>query len=134
MVSEKENFFYNPNYEDFLVEYTGNFDEEIKNVSYAYGKAIDQDYAIVAVEKGRYEELVSSQDFIIYAVPRGIFTLEALTPIDAGNFENVIQNPYNNLSGSGILVGIVDTGIDYLNSEFIREDDTTRIDYLWIRL
>ncbi|AYE33035.1 S8 family peptidase [Clostridium septicum] len=131
MVSEKENFFYNPNYEDFLVEYTGNFDEEIKNVSYAYGKAIDQDYAIVAVEKGRYEELVSSQDFIIYAVPRGIFTLEALTPIDAGNFENVIQNPYNNLSGSGILVGIVDTGIDYLNSEFIREDDTTRIDYLW---
>ncbi|MGV2643258.1 S8 family serine peptidase, partial [Clostridium perfringens] len=35
------------------------------------------------------------------------------------------------LDGSGVIVGIVDTGIDYLNKEFMREDDTSRILTIW---
>ncbi|MBX7407762.1 S8 family serine peptidase [Clostridium chauvoei] len=128
---DKEDFFYNPNYENFIVEYTGDFDNKIKDISYAYGKVIDRNFALVAVEKDRYEELIKDNDFIIYAAPRSLFALQALAPIEAGNFQGIIQNPYINLNGSGVLVGIIDTGIDYLNSEFIREDDTTRIEYIW---
>ena len=40
-------------------------------------------------------------------------------------------NPYLNLTGRGVLIGIIDTGINYLNREFIREDDTTRITSIW---
>ena len=35
------------------------------------------------------------------------------------------------LSGRGVLVGIVDSGIDYANPDFRNEDGTTRIAYLW---
>ena len=41
------------------------------------------------------------------------------------------NNPYLRLNGRGVLVGIIDTGIDYLNKEFQREDDTTRIVRIW---
>jgi len=33
-----------------------------------------------------------------------------------------------------VIVGIVDTGIDYLNEEFINEDDTSRIIAILMRL
>lgn len=39
--------------------------------------------------------------------------------------------PYLDLLGQNVLVGIIDTGIDYLNPLFINEDNTTRIKYLW---
>jgi subtilisin family serine protease len=35
------------------------------------------------------------------------------------------------LRGNGVLVGIVDSGIDYRNPDFIRPDGSTRIKYIW---
>ena len=35
------------------------------------------------------------------------------------------------LDGTDVVVGIIDTGIDYLSKEFMREDDTTRIIRIW---
>ncbi len=43
----------------------------------------------------------------------------------------MINNTYLGLDGSEVIVGIVDTGIDYLNKEFMREDDTSRILTIW---
>lgn len=40
-------------------------------------------------------------------------------------------NPYLRLNGRGVIVGMVDSGIDYLNNEFIREDGTSRILSIW---
>ena len=41
------------------------------------------------------------------------------------------ENRYILLDGTDVLVGIIDTGIDYLSKEFMREDDTTRIVRIW---
>ena len=37
------------------------------------------------------------------------------------------NNPYVKVSGEGILVAIIDSGIDYLNEDFINEDGTSKI-------
>ena len=37
------------------------------------------------------------------------------------------EQPFLNLRGSGVLVGIVDTGIDYTSSVFRYEDGTSKI-------
>ncbi len=43
-----------------------------------------------------------------------------------------IQNqPYLNLSGRGVLLGFVDTGIDYTKDVFLYEDGTSKIQYLY---
>lgn len=38
---------------------------------------------------------------------------------------------YSNLQGEGIVVALIDSGIDYLNQDFINEDGTSKILYLW---
>jgi len=68
---------------------------------------------------------------IRYVEFRTMFVLQEISPNYADSINKVKINPYLNLTGKGVLVGIVDTGIDYLNPEFIREDDTSRIIRIW---
>ena len=47
--------------------------------------------------------------------------------LEAAGILRVQEQPFLNLRGSGVLVGIVDTGIDYTNSVFRYEDGTSKI-------
>lgn len=129
-MSDESNYFSNPNYETFIVQFNGDFENEINSIPYAHGKKIWKAYGIVAVEKGRYYELLRESKTIIYGEPRGVF-IQQDTPIENSRVEIITKNPYVQLTGKGILVGIIDSGIDYLNTEFIREDDTTRVKAIW---
>lgn len=40
-------------------------------------------------------------------------------------------NPNINITGSGVLIGIANSGIDYLHPDFIYPDGTSKIRYLW---
>ena len=60
-----------------------------------------------------------------------MFVLQDISPSSVDNINNIKINPYLDLTGRNVLIGIVDTGIDYLNEEFIREDDTSRIINIW---
>lgn len=60
-----------------------------------------------------------------------VFTLTEISPVEASGAPLFTNNPYLRLDGTGVLVGIIDTGIDYLNEEFMLEDDTTRIERIW---
>lgn len=42
-----------------------------------------------------------------------------------------VQESYPELKGEGVLLGIIDSGIDYFHPGFINDDGTTRIAYLW---
>lgn len=58
----------------------------------------------------------------------GLMSEEALE--DSGVLQ-VRRTPYLDLYGQGVLVGIVDTGIDYTHEAFIETDNTSRITALW---
>lgn len=40
-------------------------------------------------------------------------------------------NPNLSLTGKGVLIGIIDTGIDYLHPDFIYDNNTSKIAYIW---
>lgn len=44
---------------------------------------------------------------------------------------NIQNNPYLSLYGSGVLVGVIDTGIDYRHPAFLSSDGTSRIHSIW---
>lgn len=44
---------------------------------------------------------------------------------------STFNNPYVNLTGEGILVAIIDSGVDYLHPDFIKEDGTSKIVSIW---
>ncbi|MGG7177466.1 S8 family peptidase [Clostridium paraputrificum] len=68
---------------------------------------------------------------IIFIEVRGAYVLQDISPNSVDEINQMKINPYLNLTGKGVLVGLIDTGIDYLNKEFIREDGTSRIESIW---
>lgn len=54
-----------------------------------------------------------------------------ITPTQASGVSYVQQNPYITSTGRGIIVAIIDSGIDYLHPDFINEDNTSKIVSIW---
>ena len=127
----KCNLFYDPMIGSFLIEYRGNFSEEIGRISYACGVIITENIGIIGV---RYEDLNRLRlevPSITYVDIRSAAVLQDLSPSFADEINSIKLNPYLDLSGRGVVVGIIDTGINYLNEEFINEDGTSRILSIW---
>ena len=53
------------------------------------------------------------------------------TSLEASGIISVQNNPYLALYGNGILVGVVDTGIDYQHPAFLYRDGISRILSIW---
>ena len=49
----------------------------------------------------------------------------------AAGTDYIYNNPYVNTSGKGVLIAIIDSGIDYLHPDFIKNDKTSKIVSLW---
>ncbi|ATD55707.1 S8 family peptidase [Clostridium chauvoei] len=124
-------FYSNPDYYEYLIEYRGDFLGQISKISYACGDVLTEKFAIVSVKAGQLQQLLKDVPSILFINFRNMFVLQSTSAENTSNIEPIKLNPNLNLSGSGVLVGLVDTGIDYLNKEFIREDGTTRIESIW---
>lgn len=131
MVNDRYAFYYNPNNESYLIEYKGDFKEQIDKVDYAIGNIVTETLGIITVENKNLNRLLVDVPAIIYVDIRLMFVLEDISPNYIDNINNIKINPYLNLDGYNVTVGIPDTGIDYLNEEFIREDGTSRILSIW---
>lgn len=129
--SRQCNKYLDENSPGFVVEYRGNFKEEIDRVDYACGDIVTDSLAIVSLAYRDLDRLRKDVPSIIFIEFRSIYVLQDTSPYDVDNINTIKVNPYLNLTGRGVLVGIVDSGIDYLNEEFIREDGTSRIVEIW---
>lgn len=59
------------------------------------------------------------------------FGLVSQASLEASNITKLRNIPALNLRGQGVLIGILDTGIDYTNPIFTYSDGTTRIVSIW---
>ena len=51
--------------------------------------------------------------------------------LEAAGIYQVQRQPYLNLTGRGVLIGFVDTGIDYTNDVFVYEDGVSKIRFIY---
>lgn len=126
----KCNLYYGdtPNY---LVEYRGSFKEQIDKISYACGDIITDSIGIISTYPEMIEQLMKDVSAITFVDPRSRYVLQDISPSSVDNISAIKVNPYLDLTGHGVLIGMIDTGIDYLNEEFILEDDTSKIISIW---
>ncbi|MGL4773036.1 MAG: S8 family peptidase [Clostridium sp.] len=115
-----------------IVEYSKKEDiKMIETIPKASYMVVDESYAIVYIPFNEIKN-IKSYVRVIYGINnQEIYTLNEVTPIEASNVPMFNVNPYLNLTGKGVIIGIVDTGIDYLSEEFRKEDGTTRILSIW---
>lgn len=66
-----------------------------------------------------------------YSVMPSLFGLISESSLEASGIPRLRNIPNFNLRGQGVLVGIMDSGIDYTNPVFRNADNTTRIAAIW---
>ena len=115
-----------------LVEVSGESSlNDILKIPGVSGVMILSNFAVVITPANKINEISKFVLMVINLEVSTILTLNAISPVEASGAPVFNNNPYLRLNGRGVLVGIIDTGIDYLNKEFQREDDTTRIVRIW---
>ncbi|WP_170311541.1 S8 family peptidase [Vallitalea okinawensis] len=92
-------------------------------------KITDKDYIFhIKVGEGACREFYNS---IPYLKVPNIYTLSSLSSIEAAGIGPVLKSEALDLSGNGVIIGIIDTGIDYTHEAFIYEDNTSKIISIW---
>ncbi len=104
------------------------------DVEFCY-REIDAGYGIAHVRRSQVQP-VSIGNYGYSTIPKLYGLMQAgergfdASPLAAmGNIR--VQNPPLTLQGSGVIVGFVDTGIDYREDVFRREDGSSRILSIW---
>lgn len=130
---------YSEDYADYIVEYNG--DRQVLEEIYSNACLffIDNRYAILYSKKrSDYMESFGNLAYNIFPkllAPMDVAEGEAAynTPsiLSMINGENLDNESVLGLDGKDIVIGIVDTGIDILNEEFLNEYGRTRIKYAW---
>lgn len=100
-------------------------------ISGVIGVLISETFGILITPESEIDNIESLGLKVVDVETNTILTLSQITPLSAAKIDTIRENPYLRLNGRGVLVGILDTGIDYLNEEFMREDDTSRIFRIW---
>ncbi|GAB6170137.1 hypothetical protein JCM1393_25970 [Clostridium carnis] len=133
LLRENECFKYEDDelYQRLIVEYQGNFEEEISQIVYACGRVLSDTLAIVFIKPDDISKLISESKTIIYFEFDSVYVLEDVSSIATAYIPQVQESDYLNLNGTGVTVAIMDTGIDYLNEAFLNEKGETRIKYIW---
>lgn len=86
-------------------------------------------YNIIHVEKERADPLEFGR-YSYNAIPKCYTLLDEAAMTQAGILQ--VQNyPTLNLQGTGVIIGFIDTGIDYRNPIFRNLDGSTRIAGIW---
>ena len=95
------------------------------------GAELDGGFAVLYTNEENIPQIV--RDFgggAIAYFPRIMSPLDSRANASAG-ISAVIDQPFLDLSGSGVLIGVIDTGINYTLPSFIREDGRTKIAAMW---
>lgn len=132
---EAERKFHDINFDNYVVQYQGDIESEIAQIPDYTVAVINEKFAIVSVKKDveinmGNEPYISS---IVYVIPAEFYTLQqVVSPIAASqvDFVQVGGTPLN-LTGVGVNVAIIDSGIDYLSEEFMDSNGNTRIEAIW---
>ncbi|MDB8798415.1 bifunctional germination protease/germinant receptor pseudoprotease CspBA [Romboutsia sp. 1001216sp1] len=119
------------------------FEEELKktNLDYKFYPISDKN-GILMIPLGEQNKISTIKRLSSYKTSEPIITMNSLGTITRGIENGVVateeiganffkDNININLTGKGVLIAIIDSGIDYLHEDFIYPDRTSKILYLW---
>lgn len=114
---------------EILVKYNGDIEAVARAVG-GVAQIISTQFAVLTVPPDRVQELINYTEVEYMEVPKRLFynttgsmVASCITPVQN-------EAPYR-LKGSGTLLAIIDSGINYAHPDFRNEDGSTRINFIW---
>lgn len=112
---------------ELIVKYSGSLDE-IRSLG-AVVEEMRNEYAILTVPERLIDTISAFPQIEYIEKPKRLFFV--VDRARAASCINILQEPPQNLTGRGVLVAVLDSGIDYFHEDFRTEEGTTRIAALW---
>lgn len=113
---------------ELIVLYTGSLDR-VRDELEAKVTELTNEYAIIVIREEYISRLANYEEIIFIEMPKRL-NFEVINGISASCI-NPLQTATYDLTGEGVIVAIIDSGIDYIHPDFRNEDGTTRILALW---
>ena len=114
-------------YGDFLLDYY--FPQPVETTPATYcSQVISNRYVSFYVPRREWDPLSYSR--VPYDVVPKLYGLQDTTSMTASGITQVQQSLLG-VTGRGVLIGVIDTGIDYTHPVFRNDDGTTRIRAIW---
>ena len=114
---------------EVIVQYYGNLSEIVNKYPQVQAVELLNNYGILRIPEP-FIDAVAMEDIITYMEkPKRLF-YEVQEGYRASCITS-LQTREPSLTGRGVLVGIIDSGIDYSHPDFQNPDGTTRITALW---
>jgi subtilisin family serine protease len=128
MTSEEKYKIISNDYVDLLLKYNGNPISLQQYEDYSV-HIMNDTYAVIYLPRSSITARFYTQ-FNYSSFPH-CYALTSEQSLDASGVTKLSRISPLNLRGEGVIVGIIDTGIDYTNPVFRRGDGTTRIISIW---
>lgn len=112
---------------DLIIKYSGSLDE-VRQLAVRVTELMNE-FAIVTIAESRIDKLAELVQVEYIEKPKRLYF--QIVNGKRVSCINEVQGARFSLFGQGILVGIIDSGIDYSLPEFRNPDGTTRIRSLW---
>lgn len=113
---------------ELIVKYHGDINRVAKELGISVA-VLTNGYAILTIPQNLIAQLTKYEEIEFIEKPKHLFY--EVNEGRAASCINPLQNGVYNLFGEGVIVGMIDSGIDYSHPDFRNEDGTTRIISLW---
>lgn len=122
--SESENSTF-----EIIVKYSGDIDEIGRAIG-ATTEILSENFAILTVKYEQLSLLDQYSEIEAVEIPK-ILTLNIEESLEHSCVQPVREEERYGLSGEGVLISIIDSGIEYTHPDFQNDDGTSRILYMW---
>jgi subtilisin family serine protease len=112
---------------ELIVKYSGSLDG-VREMGVQV-EELQNEYAILIVPENLIDQVSRLPQIEYVEKPKRLFF--AINRAKAASCINILQELPENLTGKGVLMAVIDSGIDYFHDDFRNEDGTTRILELW---
>ena len=113
---------------DYIIEYNSLYFEQIQRQDGVCISCINDTWCILYTNYPGSRNINMQQGY--YSVPK-LYGLMDTTSFDASGITATLNQPLLNVRGQGVLIGFLDTGIDYLREDFKASGGRTRIAAVW---
>ncbi|MBU3874484.1 S8 family serine peptidase [Faecalicatena sp. AGMB00832] len=112
---------------DLIVKYSGSLDA-VRALASSVTE-LSNEYAVITIRESLIDTLALIPQIEFIEKPKSLF-FQIANGKRVSCIGPVQQTPFS-LRGNGVLTAVIDSGIDYANSDFRNADGTTRIRTLW---